>query len=146
MRVFLPLVPHELRADALPIRTAAIPAAEKDGVDRELAEYDATIDASIQCLELIREAAAGPYRRLVAAVDVKTARDTEEVAVTWDWVSAILVDGDDAQNAVRHACEATTQEEADAAVATVLDHALEWFSTEERLALADALLPRDGDF
>lgn len=141
MRVFLPLVPCELPADALPIRAAAVPSADSDGGDQELAEYDATIDASVRCLELIRDAGTGPYRRIVAAVDVKSAHDTEESSVPWEWVSALLVDGEDAQNRVRNACESTTQEEADQAVEAVLDHALEWFSTDERLALAQALIP-----
>lgn len=144
MRVFLPLVPHELRADALPIRAAAIPSTDSDGADQELAEYDATIDASVQCLELIRDAGTGPYRRIVAAVDVKSASDTEETSVSWTWVSALLVDGEDAQNAVKSACESTTQEEADEAVEDVLDYALEWFSTDERIALANALIPTDS--
>lgn len=138
MRVFLPLLPEELSAPALPIRSATVPQPSGGGDEQELSEYEATIEASIQALELVRDS-GGPYRRLVAAIDVKAANDTATQEVPWNWVSAFLVDSSDAEQAVKRACQANTQPEADAAVDAVLDHALEWFSPDERLALARGL-------
>lgn len=138
MRVFLPLLPDELIAPALPIRLATVPQPSGTSDEQELSEYEATIEASIRALELVRDS-GGPYRRLVAAVDVKAANDTTTHEVPWSWVSAFLVDSADAEQAVELACRAQTQAEADAAVEAVLDHALEWFSPDERLALAEGL-------
>ncbi|MDO5728145.1 MAG: hypothetical protein Q4P71_00800 [Actinomycetaceae bacterium] len=138
MRVFVPLFAEELKAPALPIRPATLPIPTVGGDEQELSEYEATVEASIRALELIRDH-AGPYRRLVAAVDVESADDTATREITWDWVSAFLVDSADAEEDVLRACQATTQEEADAAVESVLEHALEWYSPDERIALARGL-------
>ncbi|MDO5060401.1 MAG: hypothetical protein Q4D73_02075 [Actinomycetaceae bacterium] len=131
MRVFIPATLLDLAADTLPTVEPVVPQLVHSGPDAaEVADYEATEDASLISLEMLRDNPLAPARRVVIAVEVK---DTAEVAkgLPWKKVAAFLVDGPEATEWVQAACAATTQDEADDAVAELLECALEWYAPEE---------------
>ncbi|MDO5049533.1 MAG: hypothetical protein Q4D87_06600 [Actinomycetaceae bacterium] len=131
MRSFLPVTATELCGD-LPNRELVVPKpAGGSGDALEWAEYEATVDASLASLELVRDTGEPVQRRIVLALDGDT--------IDWEHVVAILIDGSDAEDSVRRACEATTQDEADEALEELLDFALQWYDASERAGLARVL-------
>lgn len=131
MRVFIPATLLDLTADTLPTVEPVVPQLIHSGPDAtEVADYEATEDASILSLEMLRDNPQAPARRVVIAVEVQ---DSAEVAkgLSWKKVAAIFVDGPEATELVQAACVATTQEAADDAVAELLEYALEWYAPEE---------------
>lgn len=100
----------------------------------EVADFEATEDASILSLELLRETEQKPARRVVLAADVK---NPDEVlnGLNWNKVKAILVDGPEAEPFVETVYAAQTQDEADEAVSEVLEYILEWYALEEKKLL-----------
>lgn len=152
MRVYIPLLSHELTNKRPPARTAwvALIPAGTHPEDAEVIEDDAQTEACLDGLTLLRDTAPqGALRRIVLAVDIPgRAPEVQEPGVSslqvagyeWADVAALLVDGPEAQDAVRAVIEAEQQDCADEAVAALWDHALEWFDCSERLGLAAALL------
>ncbi|MCS4484066.1 hypothetical protein NXS08_00980 [Gleimia sp. 6138-11-ORH1] len=131
MRVFIPATLVDLTAKQLPLTEAVLPQITETGPDAaEIADYEATEDASLLSLNRIRETPTAPPRRVVVAVEVKHLDEIQN-GITWDKVAAFLVDGSEATPWVTAACTATTQEAADEAVAELLECALEWYAPEE---------------
>lgn len=131
MRVFIPATLKDLTKGHLSANTVVVPEVTESGADAvEIAEFIATEDASILSLELIRESSEAPYQRVVIALEVKNLQETQQ-SISWQQVKAIFVDNPLAETAVKAACEAQTQEEADTAVEEVLEHDLEWYAPEE---------------
>lgn len=129
MRTFLPVTAAELCTDLSDAEVIAreliVPRPSGPSADdREFAEYDATVDASLASLELVRDTEQTVQRRIVLALD------GEEVA--WKHVVAILIDGEDAVPSVSRACSAQTQDEADEALEELLEFPLEWYDVAER--------------
>lgn len=131
MRAFLPLVASEICGE-LPIRELVVPNDASTADEREWAEYEAATRASLISLELAREMDEAVARRVVVALEIDGAPD-------WSHVQAILVDGQEAEPYARAACEAETDEEADAALDDLLEYPLEWFDILEREDLCHAL-------
>lgn len=151
MRAYLPALSTDLLADTLPERrgfTAVAPSGA-GREDLEVLEDDAQTEAALASLIALREAEGEAPRRIVLAVDVDAPSpsgtgvlETAALGAQWSVVRAILVDAPDAEGAVRAVVRAEGQDEADAAVAALWEHSLEWFDVTERDALALALRAR----
>lgn len=151
MRVYVPILSHELADKRPPARTAWValipPGTHPE--EAEVIEDDAQTEACLDGLTLLRDTEPqGALRRIILAVDIPGRAPTAEEAgvseveapaYTWDDVAALLVDGQEAQEAVRAVIVAEDQDTADEAVAELWDYALEWFDCSERLGLADTL-------
>lgn len=135
MRIFIPATISELAQPTVPAREGVEPVVTLTGADAaEVADFEATEDASILSLELLRENPGEVARRVVLAVEIPAGTEPK-TGISWGRVKAILVDGAEAEPFVTAACAAQTQEEADTAVASVLECALEWYAPEERSLL-----------
>lgn len=151
MRVYVPVLSHELTGEHPPVRTAwmALIPQGTHPEEAEVIEDDAQTEACLDGLTLLRDTSPqGALRRIVLAVDIPgRAPQTQEAGTdtieppTYAWadVAAILADGADAQDAVRAVIDADKQDAADNAVSELWDHALEWFDSSERLGLAASL-------
>lgn len=159
MRLYLPATLADLAADAPPRLRAFTAQAPADvrGDDLEVLEDEAQDEAALESLRRLRDdAPAAPPRRLVLALDLPLTRTPEpleegsstgvlevDTPVTWSDVVAFLLDGEDAEDAVRTVLAAEDQDRADAALAELWDHALQWFDASERPRLVEGLAPRD---
>ena len=125
-----------------------VPDVAMSGEDVEVLEDDAITEAALSSLELARERAGAAPARLVLAVDTPTSTTLtpgEQIEphifaapafeYTWSDVAAILADLPDAAPAVSAVLEASTQEEADEAVAALWESSLAWFDRSERPAV-----------
>lgn len=151
MRVYIPILSHELANERPPARTAwvALIPAGTHPEEAEVIEDDAQTEACLDGLTLLRDTEPqGALRRIVLAVDIpghapaveeEGVSEVEAPAYEWGDVAALLVDGPEAQDAVRAVIVAEEQDTADEAVAELWDYALEWFDCSERLGLAAAL-------
>lgn len=148
MRVYLPLLGSELLADRLPNRRGftVVAPPDADAETIEVLEDDAQTEAALRSLMELREHEGEPPARLVAAADVaglppegEGVVETQELAVAWGEVVAILADSPEAAPAVRAVVTAEDQDGADEAVAALWEWGLEWFDITERGALAEAL-------
>lgn len=151
MRVYIPILSHELAGEHPPSRTAWValipPGTHPD--DAEVVEDDAQTEACLDGLTLLRDTETqGALRRIILAVDIPGrspaahevgVREVEMPVYEWADVAALLVDGPEAQEAVHAVISAEEQETADEAVAELWDYALEWFDCSERLELAASL-------
>ena len=150
MRVYIPALLSDLSVPLPPVRAGvvAVPDGAMSGEDVEVLEDDAITEAALSCLELVRESAGAAPARLVLAVDTPTSTtltpgdqiEPHIVAApafeyTWSDVAAILADLPDAAPAVSAVLEASTQEEADEAVAALWESSLAWFDRSERPAV-----------
>ncbi len=153
MRVYIPALSSDLADDRPPLAGsfAAIPTGGMGAEEIELLEDEAQTEAALACLMRLRD--AGPdeaLRRIVIAADaqdalvaiIDPADETSRIAevapgqLNWSDVVAILIDGVDAEDAVRDVLAAEDQESADAAVERLWGHGLEWFDISERTRLA----------
>ncbi|WP_175956171.1 hypothetical protein [Schaalia sp. Marseille-Q2122] len=151
MRVYIPALSHELSGEHPPARKAwvALIPAGTHPEEAEVIEDDAQTEACLEGLTLLRDTSPeGAKRRIVLAVDIPgrapatqeaDVREVDTPSYTWADVAAVLVDGPEAEEAVRAVIAAEDQDTADEAVAQLWDHALEWFDSSERLGLATAL-------
>ena len=149
MRVYIPALLSDLSVPLPPVRAGvvAVPDGAMSGEDVEVLEDDAITEAALVSLEQVREEGAQPAR-IVLAVDTPTSTtltpgdqiEPHIVAApafeyTWSDVAAILADLPDAAPAVSAVLEASTQEEADEAVAALWESSLAWFDRSERPAV-----------
>ncbi|WIK64782.1 DUF6912 family protein [Gleimia hominis] len=127
MRVFLPITAQELQLSTPPQREYYAPKADATGAaDQEIAEYEATMEACLASLELIRD--RGDFtRRCVLAVDLPN-----QGPIQWSDVVAILIDDPHVSSLVNAACQAQTQDAADKAVAALYNHLPLWYDISER--------------
>lgn len=152
MRVYIPAISSDLVDDRPPITSAftAVVPPEATGEDADVLEDAAQTEAALVSLMRLREAeGVEARRRIVLAADADAATvavmdpadATSRIAevapgqLFWRDVTAILVDGPDAEEAVEAVLAAGDQEEADRAVAALWEHALEWFDISEREVL-----------
>ena len=151
MRVYVPALLSELSVPLPPVRgcVLCLPDGAMSADDVEVLEDDAVTEAALMSLELAREADARAAR-VVLAVDTPAGEALEPgrelssrihaapaFEYTWSDVAAILADLPDAAPAARAVLAASTQEEADRAVADLWDSSLAWFDTSERPSLLD---------
>ena len=149
MRVYIPALLSDLSVPLPPVRAGvvAVPDGAMSGEDVEVLEDDAITEAALASLEQVREEGAQPAR-IVLAVDTPTSTtlspgEAIEANIftapafeyTWSDVAAILADLPDAAPAVSAVLEASTQEEADEAVAALWESSLAWFDRSERPAV-----------
>ena len=147
MRVYIPAVLSDLSVPLPPVRAGvvAVPDGAMSGEDVEVLEDDAITEAALSSLELARESADALPARLVLPVDTPNPTTLTPGAgieprtsaappfeYTWSDVAAILADLPDAAPAVSAVLEASTQEEADEAVAALWESSLAWFDRSER--------------
>ena len=150
MRVYIPALLSDLSVPLPPVRAGvvAVPDDAMSGEDVEVLEDDAITEAALSSLELARESAGAAPARLVLAVDTPTSTtltpgdqiephifEAAAFEYTWSDVAAILADLPDAAPAVEAVLEASTQEEADEAVAALWESSLAWFDRSERPAV-----------
>lgn len=158
MRLYLPATPADLAAD-VPPRVRAFTVLAPEGVrgeDLEVLEDDARDEAALDSLRRLRdETPSAPPRRLVLAVDAPLTHSPEplepgsttgvvdlEAPVGWSDVAAYLLDEEEAEEAVRAVLVAEDQDGADAALAALWDHPLQWFDASERARLVERWAPR----
>lgn len=161
MRVYIPATSSDLADDRPPVTSAftAVVPPEATGEDADVLEDSAQTEAALVSLMRLREAeGVEARRRIVLAADADpgtvavmdpadaTSRIAEVAAgqLSWSDVTAILVDGPDAEDAVGAVLAAADQEEADRAVAALWEHALEWFDISERDLLLAGPQPSGG--
>ena len=150
MRVYIPALLSDLSVPLPPVRggVLCVPDVAMSGEDVEVLEDDAITEAALSSLELARESVGAAPARLVLAVDTPTSTTLtpgEQIEphifaapafeYTWSDVAAILADLPDAAPAVSAVLEASTQEEADEAVAALWESSLAWFDRSERPAV-----------
>ena len=150
MRVYIPALLSDLSVPLPPVRggVLCVPDVAMSGEDVEVLEDDAITEAALSSLELARESVGAAPARLVLAVDTPastTLTPGEQIEpqifaapafeYTWSDVAAILADLSDAAPAVSAVLEASTQEEADEAVAALWESSLAWFDRSERPAV-----------
>lgn len=147
MRVYIPALLSDLSVPLPPVRggVLCVPDVAMSGEDIEVLEDDAITEAALSSLELARESVGAAPARFVLAVDTPTSTTLtpgEQIEphifaapafeYTWSDVAAILADLPDAAPAVSAVLEASTQEEADEAVAALWESSLAWFDRSER--------------
>jgi len=149
MRVYIPAISSDLVDDRPPMAnafTAVVPEGST-AEDAEVLEDAAQTEAALSSLMRLRDASGPEARRrivLAAEADAHTvavadpADATSQIAevapgqLAWEDVRAILVDNPDAEEAVAAVIAAEDQDGADEAVASLWEHALEWFDISER--------------
>lgn len=125
-----------------------------DNESVEVLEDEAQTEAALESLMLVRDDGSLPVR-IILAVDIRDddiredKNSDHEVSpgitrilpadFSWEDVRAILIDEADAMPDVTSCVHATTQEEADTAVAQLWERSLLWFDGEERSALVQSL-------
>ena len=140
MRVYIPALLSDLSVPLPPVRAGvvAVPDGAMSGEDVEVLEDDAITEAALSCLELARESAGAAPARLVLAVDTPTSTTLtpgDQIEPHIVAAPAFEYTWSDVAAAVSAVLEASTQEEADEAVAALWESSLAWFDRSERPAV-----------
>ena len=140
MRVYIPALLSDLSVPLPPVRAGvvAVPDGAMSGEDVEVLEDDAITEAALSCLELARESAGAAPARLVLAVDTPTSTTLtpgDQIEPHIVAAPAFEYTWSDVAPAVSAVLEASTQEEADEAVAALWESSLAWFDRSERPAV-----------
>lgn len=144
MRVYLPALVDELDDDRPPLRFAysPCPPAGMSGQRTEDLEEEALEAAALESLAILRDSGGVPRRvvlvgEVAEAATVDPADATSHVAevapgqLRWSDIESIHLDGPEAEPAVSRALAASTQEQADRAMAELDEAQLEWFDITE---------------
>lgn len=137
MRIFLPLVPADLKETGPPSREPVSldvpPGLTADEID--VLHARALDDAAFRSLELLFESGAdssGAWRRIVAVGEAGTQG--------WAQFDAFYVDDDDGKELVEQAANASEQERLDTLVQEIFDTPLDWYDVSELPALRSNIL------